>query len=231
MEESVSGVAWPPPGLDALHGRLLAVRSRAIAATLVMAPAMLWLLLGYPVLDDSVRGALALLVALGLFIFLTAILNAARVLDVARKGRALGYHFALLLEVATDSARDTQSLVSGSGPYESVRYRTRTRIRKLRTFATVLTILAAVLPLPLLCCAMMLALRGSADPFAVALIPLLPILFFTAAAAVTSGYAAILAQWDRGSDAWDPSPVSIADRAAEWQGALLDSSDDRDAVV
>ena len=29
--EAVNGAEWPPPGLDALHGRLLVVRSRAVA--------------------------------------------------------------------------------------------------------------------------------------------------------------------------------------------------------
>ncbi|MEO5510631.1 MAG: hypothetical protein ABIS27_08360 [Longimicrobiales bacterium] len=216
-EPVVRSLEWPPPGLEQLHSQLRTVRSRAMLATLFIAPPIVWLLVGMSVSERALRGAVGVLIAIGLFFFLRAILNAARILDASRRGRNLGYAPRLLLEVAVDDSRDTASLIAGTGAYESVRERTRDRIRGLRILAQLLRLAAAVLPLPLVCVALPLALRGAADGLAVALIPALPFFFFSLTAAITIAYAAVLAQWDRGSDAWDPSPVTLGERAAAWQ--------------
>src|SRR4051812_15706469 len=108
-------VTWPPPGLEKLHGGLRVVHSRAIIALIAIAPVFAWLMLGVPILDGTTRFAIGLTVAFGLLALLSAILNAARVVDYIRTFAKLGYSRMLLLEVALDHGTDTLALVAGTG--------------------------------------------------------------------------------------------------------------------
>jgi hypothetical protein len=207
---------WPPPGTSGIHSRLWRLRTRALLSTALIATALCWFI--FPTPDSrAMRGIMLWVAVVGIFLFFRVVLAIAGFLDLARRAQRLGYSRATLLHVMLDRKSDTAPLLSGTGQYEMVRERARNRVLRLRTLSAAFHVAAAMLPLPLLCVALMLAFRHEADPVAFALIPIGPFIFFTITAAVVDAYAAILVHWDRGSDAWDPSPVSDAQRAVAWQ--------------
>ena len=206
---------WPPPGMEAMHGRLWRLRMRGLLSFLFVAPAVVWLLLP-GAHQPHVVALLMWGLAIGLFFFLRLVTSAAGFFDLYRAARQLGYPRALVLEVALDHSADTHTLVAGVGRYDILRERTRDRVRALRTFSAALHVGAFGLPLPLLCLALVLGLRRSADRLAFALIPLLPSLFLIITAIIVRAYASVLVHWDRGADVWDPSPVSSRERAQQW---------------
>ena len=225
-------LAWPPPGLDALHGKARQVSGRARTATTLLAIVIAWHVFALPVDHRAVRTLIGLTLVASLICYLGAIMRAAALLDTARRARRLGYRRGILAYVALDRHTDSRELFAGEASFESVRLRTRDRIRSLRLLSSVLLLLAVLLPPPLAGLSLMLAMRGSASDLAAALIVLAPPLFCAVVAVVAHGYAAVLAQWDRGGDAWDPAPVTTEERARTWiEKEAAESNDAHTSVV
>lgn len=212
--------SWPPPGLERLAGVLPAAARRGIVANLLVGTPLLWILTSRQTLAGPAGSILGLLLALGMAAYLGAILRAAAALDLARRGRRLGYPGGVLLDVLTDRNGSAGPLVRGDGAFAEVRPRIRTTVRRLRRGSGLVAVLAGLVPLPLLCLGILLAFRGAASPASVALLLLAPFGLLALTALVLRGYATLLLEWERSAGAWDPSPVLERDLAAGWQAAF-----------
>jgi hypothetical protein len=214
--DAAASLEWPPPGLDAIHGRVRRLAARGWIATALMCPLLLWLLADAPGLDPQRGGSaiIAWIAFIGIAAFLFAIAGAAGLLDQVRRARRLGYSARIALDVATDTGRGVAAWRA-----TGTRAVTRDRTRALRRTGTLLTAVASVLPPPLLALGLVLALRGAASLSGVIAIAVLPPLFALLSAALMRGYALLLEQWDRGSTQWDPEPVTVEDRARAWLAA------------
>jgi hypothetical protein len=192
------------------------MRGRALISVALIASAIAWYMLPTPY-SPATRAFVLWIAGIGIFFFLRVVLAIAGLVDTARSALRLGYPPGLLLEVMLDHWSDTAAIVGATGAYQMVRERTLRRVRRLRVFGSSLHVAAAVLPLPLTCLALLLAFRHATDRIAFILIPTFPFVFCAITAVILHAYAAILVQWDRAGDAWDPSPVGELDRAHEWQ--------------
>jgi hypothetical protein len=154
---------WPPPGLDALHGRLRRHATTVWLASLALTGG----LLGFLVFGASLAGTgaslgvllLTVLAILGGLGLLTA---AARLERDGRKAvRAVraGFTWLTVAEAAADTRGDSGALISGGREYASLEPGVRGTLRRGRVARELLVLLGGLLPLPMLIVAMWLGSR------------------------------------------------------------------------
>jgi hypothetical protein len=208
---------WPPPGLEHLEGALaVPIRRGAIACLLLVLP-VLWALTSSESGAIHGGGLAFLLIAVGLVLFLGAILRTAGVIDQARRAMLLGYPRALIAEVASDFDRRAGALALELEPYASVPPDARAQARRLRVLAAGAAVLAVLVTPLVLALAVLLAVRSTTPLAGVLALALAPGVLLVLAATALRLWTATLLQWSRSAGAWDPSPVSLQDRVDAWR--------------
>jgi len=209
---------WPPPGLEAVRGRLLHVSARAFAASWLLCPPLLWLLYDTPGLrvERAAATVVAIIVFIGLLALLGALMGVSGLLEHLRRSDHLGYPRTVFLYVAADDGGPTRELVLATGSWRDSRDATRDRVLRMRLRATLCSTLAWLLPAPLLVLGIMLALRGMVSQAAILGTAFLPPLLLLVTAALLRGNAMLLQHWERTGSAWDPGPDTPQERAHRW---------------
>ena len=160
---------WPPPGLDALHGRLARHAKRLWAGSLALAAALLICLAFGTVMSgpQSFGGVLvAILAVLGTAVVLVAVRGL--VADVRRAIGAVrqGFTWLTVAETAADARGDTGALIAGTREYAGLAAGHRSALRAFRIALGTLAVIGGALPGPLFVAVAWLAAAGVARPAA-----------------------------------------------------------------
>ena len=207
---------WPPPGLHTLAGAMATpIRRATLGSALIVLPMLWWLTAATDVTGRSIVAATAIVVLAGLVFYLGGLIRVAGIADTARRARALGYDGVTLARVIADTRGEVGWLLAGQEPYDLPEDVRSGMLQGVVRRAS-LTLAAALLPPPCLAIALVLAWRGELAQPVLWLIVLAPAALCALAAAAVAAQNALIAQWARSSDAWDPLPVTERDRAQAW---------------
>src|SRR4051812_5425181 len=172
-------LSWPPPGLEAMHGRLWRIIGTLWAGGIVMVAPLLWSLavtqpfwsLGPFESNWQIGLGLALL---GLAILLLRFAALVRLLGQAARAADAGYGAVTIWEPATAASRDTGFLIQGRRYFARFDPATRAALVRARLRAAFL-LLAAALWLPAgFAVAVLIAARGGLSEPGIWLVTLAP---------------------------------------------------------
>jgi hypothetical protein len=217
-------LSWPPPGLEKLQGKLWKVIGISWAGSLILVLPLLWALaveqpfysLG-PFEDNwqvgmgiAILGAVIILFAFGIFFGL---------MRAAARGADAGYGTLTILEVATDSGRDTGFLIQGKRHFGFLDGDRRAAIVSARLRGAGLVLAAALWFVVGFGIAVLLAARGFVTPSGIWLMTMGPTGFmFVAGTAVlilqNASVRGARSAWDaqEGEDRVQTESTAWADR-------------------
>ncbi len=188
-------IEWPPPGLEALHGKLAQLTKAMAVGSALFAFSALGMITYGPrmssVLTSGGTLILTVLVAVGLMTLVAAGYQVARVGLVLQRAARYGFGWLTLAEVMADHRGDTGTLTAGAREYASVIPATRNVLRKRRVVAGVTLLAAAAIPVPALVILIALGSRDLVGPSFGALFVVGPSL-----ALLAVGLLALRTEWD-----------------------------------
>jgi hypothetical protein len=145
---------WPPPGLDALHGRLPMLSLLVGAAGVLILIAVMPLLLRGTAIGYAFRSFVSLLLlvagAAGLVLLAVAARQALRLGRAASRAAAAGFAWLTIVETLADRHGDTGALIAGAREYAILPASRRAALRRARLRRESLLVVGAALPAPVL---------------------------------------------------------------------------------
>ena len=156
---------WPPPGLEALHGRLARQAKRLWTGSLALAAALLICIAFGTVMSgpQSFGGVLvAILAVLGTAVVLLAVRGLVADIRGAVAAVRQGFTWLTIVEVAADARGDTGALIAGTREYAGLDSGRRSALRLGRVVREILSVVGGALPGPLFVAVSWLAAAGAA---------------------------------------------------------------------
>lgn len=131
----VGDLAWPPPGLEHIHGLLPRINTQlTLAAVLMLAPVLVGSVRDRPITFGSWGTALVWLIV-GVLLF-AAYMLVLVLFNRATAAVRAGFPRQLVWQVATDSWRNTPAVLRGTGAYERLDITRRTAMLDARVTAS-----------------------------------------------------------------------------------------------
>lgn len=158
-------LAWPPPGLESLHGRLWPlITMLALADLVLLLPLLPAAATHQPFWSLGLFGTdwwiLLTTTAIGLVLFVTALIGLVRLFWAAARAARQGHGWRLILYVAADETRDGGFLLQGARAFSDLPVAQRRTILALRMTAAAAWLAAAALAPAGLTLAIVLAAAG-----------------------------------------------------------------------